>query len=388
MAGHGRSHRMTHANLAWQAFTTPGSVQHMDGSQFRKIFLLLLVVAISALFVQMIHSFLMTILLAAIFSALLSPLYRRLESLFRGRRALASATTTLLFCTVVLGPVLGFFGLVASEAVQVTGLVTPWVEQNFKEPSHLLERLSALPGVKNLEPYHDELIAKIGSAVSSVGQFLFQRLSSITLGTVSFLFQFFLFLYCVFFFVMDGESYLRRFLHYMPLTHEQEMRMLEKFTSVTKATIKGTMVVGVLQGGLAGMAMGVAGLPNWIFWSALMMLLSVIPGLGVALIWVPAVIYLIAIDHLVAAILLTIWCALIVGSIDNVLRPRLVGRDTQMPDLLILFSTLGGLMMFGLAGFLVGPIIAALFLTLWDIYGVVFKDALPAVGDIRRSSRT
>ena len=134
--------------------------------------------------------------------------------------------------------------------------------------------------------------------------------------------------------------------------------------------------------------MGVAGISNWVFWSALMMLLSIVPGVGVALIWVPAAIYLIAVDHVLAAILLAIWCALIVGSIDNVLRPRLVGRDTQMPDLLILFSTLGGLLMFGLAGFLVGPIVAALFVTLWDIYGVVFQDALPAVGSLRSERKT
>ena len=352
----------------------------MNSNQFRKGFLLLLVALVTILFLKMIGSFLLTILLGAIFSALLNPVYRRLEKRFKGRRALASATTTLLFCLVALGPILGFLGLVASQAVSVSSRVAPWVEKEFREPSLILERLSGLPGVERLEPYHDEVIAKVGNAVASLGQYLFHGLQSTTLGTVSFFFQFFLFLYCVFFFLMDGKRYLRRFLLYTPLTHEQEMRMLDKFTSVTKATIRGTLFIGFLQGALAGTAIGMAGIDGWVFYSAIMMLLSVIPGLGVALVWVPAAIYLFAVDRVLAAILLAIWCAVIVGSIDNILRPRMVGRDTQMPDLLILFSTLGGLMMFGLAGFLVGPIIGALFVTLLDIYGVVFKDALPAVG--------
>jgi predicted PurR-regulated permease PerM len=266
----------------------------------------------------------------------------------------------------------------------VSSRVAPWVERELQEPSRILERLSSLPGVDRLEPYHDEVVAKVGSIVASLGQDLFQGVQSTTLGTVSFFFRFSLFLYCVFFFLMDGERYLRRLLFYLPMTHEQEMRMMERFTSVTKATLKGTLLIGFLQGALAGGALGVVGIHGWVFYSAVMMLLSIIPGVGVALVWVPAVIYLIAVDRIVVAILLAVWCALIVGSIDNVLRPRMVGRDTQLPDLLILFSTLGGLMMFGITGFLVGPLLAALFVTLWDIYGVVFKDALPEVGDLHQ----
>jgi predicted PurR-regulated permease PerM len=354
----------------------------MRSEQFRKGFLLLLVALVTVLFVHMIRVFLLTLLLAGIFTAILRPVYRTFERWFRGRRVLASATTTVLFCIVVLGPILAFLVLVASQAVQVSTRVAPWVDTQLEEPSHLFERLSAIPGLKRLEPYHDEVAARVGGVVASLGEYLFKGLSSKTMGTVSFLFRFCLFLYCIFFFLMDGEKYLKRFLYYMPLTHEQEMRMLHKFTSVTKATIKGTLFIGLLQGALAGIAMGIAGIPSWIFWSAVMMLLSIVPGLGVALVWVPAAIFLLAVDRLLAGILLVVWCAVIVGSIDNVLRPRMVGRDTQMPDLLILFSTLGGLMTFGITGFLVGPVLAAIFVTLWDIYGIVFKKMLPEVGSM------
>jgi predicted PurR-regulated permease PerM len=120
-----------------------------------------------------------------------------------------------------------------------------------------------------------------------------------------------------------------------------------------------------------------------------MAVLSIIPGVGTALIWIPGCIFLAVTGHFWAAILLAAWCAVVVGTVDNVLRPILVGRDTKMPDLLVFLGTLGGLLLFGAVGFIIGPIIAALFLTVWDIYGEAFKDYLPEVhldGDTREMS--
>jgi predicted PurR-regulated permease PerM len=113
-----------------------------------------------------------------------------------------------------------------------------------------------------------------------------------------------------------------------------------------------------------------------------MAVLSVVPNVGSALIWVPACIYLFIKGDTTAATLVFLWCAVVVGSADNVLRPILVGKDTQMPELLVLLSTLGGLTMFGLEGFILGPGLALIFLTIWDIYGAVFKDVLPKAGDL------
>src|SRR5204863_4338633 len=116
-----------------------------------------------------------------------------------------------------------------------------------------------------------------------------------------------------------------------------------------------------------------------------MAVLSIVPGIGAALVWVPAAIYLFVIGHALAATLLLIWCAAVVGTIDNMLRPKLVGKDAKMPDLLILIGTLGGLFFFGPIGFIVGPIVCGLFLTAWDIYGAAFKDILPPVRSMRSS---
>ncbi len=158
--------------------------------------------------------------------------------------------------------------------------------------------------------------------------------------------------------------------------------MVDKFVSVTRATVKGTLVIGIVQGGLAGLAFAVVGIKGAAFWGTVMAVLSIIPGVGTALIWIPAVIYLLAIGRVGAGIGLTIWCAAIVGTADNVLRPWLIGKDTKMSDLLILLGTLGGLVLFGAVGIIIGPIVAALFVTVWDIYGTAFKDILPEVRPI------
>ena len=151
-----------------------------------------------------------------------------------------------------------------------------------------------------------------------------------------------------------------------------------KFVSVARATLKGTFVVGLVQGGLAGLGFAVTGIQGATFWGTIMVVLSVVPGIGTALIWAPAVVYLFAVGRPVAAVGLAIWCAVVVGTVDNFLRPKLVGADTKMPDLLILLSTFGGLSMFGAVGLVLGPIIAALFIAVWQIYGAAFGDILAA----------
>jgi predicted PurR-regulated permease PerM len=201
----------------------------------------------------------------------------------------------------------------------------------------------------------------------------------VTVGTVNFIFMLSIMLYTMFFFFMDGDKLINKILYYLPLEDQDERRMLDKFTSVTRATLKGTAVIGILQGVLAGAAFAVVGIDSAVFWGTLMAVLSFIPGIGTALVWGPAVIMLAATGHLAKAIGLGVFCAAAVGSIDNLLRPILVGRDTQMHELMILFGTLGGILMFGVVGIIIGPIIAALFVTIWDIYGVAFQDVLPSV---------
>jgi predicted PurR-regulated permease PerM len=152
---------------------------------------------------------------------------------------------------------------------------------------------------------------------------------------------------------------------------------MDKFVSVARATLKGSLLIALIQGALTGLAFWISGVPGPAFWGTITVVSSLIPVVGAALVWAPMVLYLLVTGHAMAALWLFLWCAVGVAAIDNFLRPILVGRDTRMSDLLILLSTLGGLILFGAVGFIVGPIVAALFVTVWDLYGETFGKWLP-----------
>ncbi len=351
----------------------------MNQDRVNKIVLVLMVIAISALFLTMIHQFLMAIFLAGLFSALARPVYRRLRILFRGHRHLASVTTLLLTIIVVLVPLGLLIGVVVGQALDVGQKVTPWVRENLEQRDQLTDYLQSLPFYEYIEPYRGTILEKAGQFVGSVSNWVVGGLSQATLGTANFIFMSFVFLYTMYFFQMDGDRLVRKILYYLPLNGDDESRMLDKFTSVTRAMIKGSFVIGILQGGLAGIAFAVAGLDNAVFWGTVMTVLSIIPSVGSALVWLPASVILIMQGEFAAGIGLLAFCGLVVGSLDNVLRPKLVGKDTKMHELMIFFGTLGGILMFGIPGVLIGPLIASLFITIWELYGIAFSDYLPEV---------
>jgi len=236
--------------------------------------------------------------------------------------------------------------------------------------------LRSLPFYAELELYRENIIQKAGELVSKAGSLLFDTVSTVTYSAFNDLFLIFVFLYTMFFFLRDGRLILDKVLSYLPLTESDQLRLLDKFLSVTRATIKGSMVIGTLQGSLAGVALHLAGIESAIFWGAIMSLISVLPIIGSGLVWFPAGIYLAATGHYPQALGLLLFCTLVVGQIDNILRPILVGRDTQMHALLIFFGTLGGIGLFGIFGFIIGPIIAALFMTVWEMYAETFSSFL------------
>ena len=351
----------------------------MNQASVNKLILVLMVIAISVLFFSMIHPFLMAIFLAGLFSAMARPVYRRLSIMFKGHRHLASATTLLLMIVVVLIPLMMLVGLIVGQAIDVGQAVTPWVRQNLEQPGQLTAYLQQLPFYDHIEPYRGIILEKAGQLVGTISNWIVGGLSHVTLGTANFLFMTFVFLYTMYFFQMDGTRLINKILYYLPLNSDDENLMLNKFTSVTRATLKGSMMIGILQGGLAGGAFAVAGIDNAVFWGTVMAVLSVIPSVGSALVWLPASIILIMQDSVTAGVGLMVFCGLIVGSLDNFLRPILVGKDTRMHELMIFFGTLGGILMFGIAGIFIGPLIASLFITIWELYGIAFSDYLPEV---------
>jgi predicted PurR-regulated permease PerM len=350
----------------------------MQRQTINNLVLLFLIFFISVLFLSMIRMFLMALFLAGIFSALVQPIYRKINGLLKNRARCASLLTLVLFILVVLVPLSGLVSIITAQAMKVGQSVTPWVQRHISEPAAFSEILKTIPFYDEMLPYHSQILSKAGELASKISVFLVNSLSAGAMGTVNFIFMFFVFLYVSYFFLIDGKNLIDRILYYLPLEEDNKKRLLYRFTSVSRATLKGTALIGGIQGILAGLAFGVAGIEAAVFWGTVMTALSIIPAVGSALIWIPASIILAAGGSYFKAGALVLFCGLVVGSLDNVLRPMLVGKDTQMHDLMIFLGTMGGIALFGIVGFIIGPIIAALFVTIWDIYGEVFKVYLPA----------
>ncbi|MBX2884921.1 MAG: AI-2E family transporter [Granulosicoccus sp.] len=346
--------------------------------------LIMVLIAISIAFVWMLRPFLVSIFLAALFSALSYPLYRAFLRLVK-KPALASLSTLLVVFLFVVVP-LGLIGAnVVSQAVDIANVARPWVIEQLAEPGMITAKLKEFSMYEQLVPYREFLIKSLGDFVGGLSKLTVDLFQSLTVSTFNALLMGLIVLYTMFFLLIDGDKLLYYVLYYLPLSDDEEKELLERFTSVTRATLKGTAVIGILQGGLNGMAFAFAGIPSALFWAVAMMFLSVVPGIGTAAVWVPAVLYLVGIGEVTTAIMLALFSAVVVGSVDNLLRPKLVGNDTQMHELLIFFSTLGGLVMFGFWGFVIGPIIAALFVTIWQLYGYEFGEWLPTTAYTPRS---
>ena len=349
----------------------------MTTDRVRRRFLLLLVLCISAAFLWLIQYFIVTILLAALAAGIAWPLYEGLLRYTGGRRVLASVTTMVSGLLIVGIPLGVVVAMATSEAIKVTQNITPWVQRFAAEPTALAPYIERIPYAEQLAPYREQLLTRAGELANNVGGIFVAALSSTTVNTLSFVVNFFIFLYTLFFLLLDGPAMMARIKRFVPLPDRDRDRLFDKFLSVTRATLRGTLVIGAVQGMLGGLAFWALGISGAIFWGVVMVVFSVLPVVGGALVWVPAAIMLALSGQFVKAIILVTFCGLVVGSVDNVLRPRLVGRDTEMHDLMILFSTLGGIMAFGAVGFILGPIIAALFQTVWELMDAAFTDVLP-----------
>jgi predicted PurR-regulated permease PerM len=349
--------------------------------------LLSLVLLISALFLTMIHQFLMAIFMAGLFSAIVSPLHRRLTGILRDRENLASILTVTAIIVLVLAPLAVLVGVIVGQAIHVGQSVTPWVQAFIKEPTTLTLFLEKIPYYDQILPYRDVIIQKAGQLVGTVSSFLIDSLSSFTKLTMNAVFSSIIMLYVMFYFLTMGDILLEKILYFLPLNDHDEQRLLNRFTSVTRATIKGTVIIGILQGTICGLAFALAGIEGPVFWGSIMAVMSIVPAFGTAIIWLPALIILALLGNFKGVMILAILCGAVAGNLDNILRPRLVGKDTEMHDLFVLFGTLGGITMFGLLGIIIGPIVTALFITIWEIYGDVFRDFLPDVHFVTRKSR-
>ncbi|MGC6466530.1 MAG: AI-2E family transporter [Akkermansiaceae bacterium] len=344
----------------------------------RSVFLLGTALVITAILYWMVKGFVLALLMAAILAGLLQPLYRRILAKVKGKEVVAAGLTVLTSLVLMILPATIFLGLVVNEAAQIASSASEWFTSHDDGTEELKQKLADDSLIKKYLPDQAVLTEKAGEVASKVGAWVAGEVVAGVKGTASFVLTIFVMLYAMSFFLTEGRNVLRSMFRHTPLTEDDQAKLLGTFVSVARATIKGKLFVGMIQGGLAGISFWLAGIDGAFFWTAVMAVLSVIPAVGTALIWIPAVIFLVINGQTGAAIAVGLWCALVVSTIDNFLNPIFIGKDAEMPDILVLLTTLGGLAVFGIFGMIIGPIIGSLFVSIWRLWGDSVDEARAA----------
>lgn len=332
-------------------------------------FFLLLVTLVTVAFLVLLQDFLQPLFWAAVLAVIFYPLYLRFQQSLRSRSSLSAVLTIFVILAVVILPLFLIGMAVTQEATDFYERIAAG-EIDLQQPIQTIEQV--LPAVRDFMDRFNIDTERIRQGLSgtavTISTFLASEAINIGQNALRFTVFFFLMLYLLFFFLRDGRRILDSIVMALPLGDAREQQLFDRFAEVSRATIKGTIVVGIIQGTLGGFLFWLLGIQAAVFWGVVMTILSLLPAVGAALVWVPAAIVLLATGEIVKGVILIAAGTLIIGLVDNVLRPILVGRDTRMPDYLILLSTLGGLTLFGVSGFIIGPVIAALFLSVWEMF--------------------
>jgi len=330
-----------------------------------------LLVAASLAFALVLWPFYGAVLWAVVAALVFSPLQRALSRATGQRPNLTAALAVLIIVSMVIVPVM----LIASAlALQANALYQSIESGRLDVGQQLRDMGGALPtwiqdllgrfGLTDLDAVRERLSA----IFSQFLQALVARAVTVGQSTLGFIVSLGVMLYLLFFLLRDGAALTQRIRSALPLSAGQRDALLEKFAVVIRATVKGTVLVAALQGALGGLIFWLMGIPAPVLWAVLMAFLALLPAIGAGIVWLPVALYLLAMGSVTKGVVLIAYGVLVIGLVDNLLRPVLVGKSTRIPDYVVLISTLGGLSLFGLNGFVIGPAIAAMFIAVWDIF--------------------
>jgi len=332
------------------------------------------------LFFGMVRLFLVPVLLAAVFSTLFYPLYEGMVRAMGGRRGFASLACCLLLLLGLILPLYLVGHLVAREAVEFYGMATRQVHLLVTEGDS-----GALGQLRHAAFFHDLKLDELDwkaagqQVASTAGTFVGGLINLTSRGTLQAFALFFMTLFTMYYFFRDGETLIARLKYLVPMEERYEEAIISRFSAVARATIRGTLLIALLQGTIAGTILWIFGFASPVLWAVVAAVFAVIPLFGAWLVLYPAAFVQLLTGHPWQALGLVLCALSVIASID-VLRPRLVGQRSGMHDLMVFFSTLGGLATFGAMGFIAGPVIAALFLAMIDIYSSEFKQELEKFG--------
>lgn len=331
---------------------------------------LLILAAVSILLVWVTWPFIGPLMWATLAAIMFQPLYNWSLTKTRGRRNPAAALSLLIIFVAVLLPALWIGSVVLNEAVKLVNRlqaepidVVAWVNDTYAMLPGSLQEFAAENGLADFSAIQDRLQEVLGESAGVIAQ----QALSIGSGALGFVLSFSIGLYVLFFLLRDGSRIGETILHSAPIERAIADRLGERFLGVVRAVIKGSGVVGVIQGTLGGIMLAIAGVPSALLLGVLMAILALIPAVGTALVWAPAGIWLILIGQVWQGVFVLGAGFIIISSVDNVLRPILVGRDTGIPDWIILITTLGGISLAGFSGIVLGPLVAGMFIASWSI---------------------
>ena len=334
------------------------------------ILFFLLVGLVTYAFWELVAPFMMVTFWAAVLAIVFYRPYRIIRVKLDGKSNMAALATLAIILLAVLLPLAAIGAALVNESLKLYNSIQ----------SGEIDVAAIIDAVEQQLPLVSDFLGSIGVDTTKLRESLSttaMRVSQVVAGSVlgytqnliTLIINFFLMLYLLFFFIRDGRQIMRAIMHSIPLGDRMEEQLFVRFATTARATLKGSLIVAVTQGTIGGIAFWILGIPGAVFWGTIMTLLSLLPAVGSGIIWAPAALILFLNGERIEAIILVLIGVLVIGLVDNILRPILVGRDTRMPDYLVLLSTLGGLAWFGLSGFVIGPCIAALFITVWEIVG-------------------
>ncbi len=348
----------------------------------KQIFVLSFFILLILIFLQLVgvfHLFLTPILWAVILTMVFYPLYERCLKWVKGRRNLASAMVTLFVVIVTTGPMVFFSGTLVKEVLQFYQDVGQWVSSGRYESlvGNLLHSPLRSVWEKILEKTSSldiQIIPLLAKTAQSISQSIVNQIQSGAKNFLVFVINYWIAIFIFFFFLRDGEFLGRGLKDIFPMTLENKEKMFGRLSVTVSAVVRGLVVTAVVQAVLAGIAFLVLGVPFPVFLSFLVAFLAIVPIGGAVVVWLPSAIYLGLSGSWSKAIILFFWCALVVSTIDNIIKPLLIGDKTKIPTLFLFLAILGGLAYYGFIGVFLGPIFLSLFMTLIEIYRKEYKN--------------
>ncbi|OPY90358.1 MAG: putative inner membrane protein [Syntrophaceae bacterium PtaU1.Bin231] len=337
----------------------------------REIVFLALLIGVTLLFLLLLKSFFFPIFWAAVIAAIFRPLCRRLETVLRGKSAAAAVTLALVVILIFIPAAIVGTVLVA-ESVQLYDAISSGGAQLRNGMQSLQDFLERLPFYERIQIPSGSWSERFAEVYKGIAGFFLDQLRSLTQNTLLFLVQFAVMLYTLFFFLRDGDRFLSMVMRLIPLGDVREKALYQRFAATARATIKVTLIIGGIQGILGSIIFFAVGIKGALVWGVIMIFTSIVPAVGCSIVWAPAGLLLIFSGALWKGIAVLVYGVAVISMADNLLRPLLLGKDVQMHPLLIFLSTLGGISLFGMSGFVLGPIITALLITVWEMSEEIF----------------